>query len=211
MIKNIKLLKYGYQFGLNIFSGIIFILFGIIQRLFLWPGNPATYMFPLVGCLFIIQIASSMEISGFIKSSPKFRMFYLGISRVTNIAGFIIYFAILVITGIIHEGSWEIYQQNAGNELAIAGIIYIIMVLYTSIVFKYLVVPSVMLFIVFFIMGIVEFFIRQSFCLDILQGAAAATGCFVIGMLLSELARRALYTKQLSKYSIGRSLRKYYF
>lgn len=128
---NLSLLKYGYHFELNILGAILCFVTGALQLIFI------NYVpFALMSSVFIINIACTMEISGVIKSSPKFKSFYFGIQRIVNIVGCLLYFTILFIIKFIQAGSFEKLQLVIGNELVIAGIFYIIVIFYISLAFK---------------------------------------------------------------------------
>ena len=107
MIKNLKLLKYGYQFKSNMVFSVFFIILGVALITFIDTfKSPSVYMMFYCGFLFIIQTASTLMSSKIVKSSPKYRQFYLGIPRLVNITGFLISFLLLlIIKYIVAQGS----------------------------------------------------------------------------------------------------------
>lgn len=204
---NLSLLKYGYHFELNILGAILCFVTGALQLIFI------NYVpFALMSSVFIINIACTMEISGVIKSSPKFKSFYFGIQRIVNIVGCLLYFTILFVIKFIQAGSFEKLQLVMGNELVIAGIFYIIVIFYMSLAFKIFFVTTVIFFVIYFGFSYVYVaFIDNIFNFTMKQGMLIAFICVIVGMLLSEFLKRATYNRPLSKYSLGSSVRKYYF
>ena len=65
---NIKLLKYGYQFKLNVISSVIFILLGTF--LISYGNNiyksPSMYMIFFCSFIFIVQLAYTLTVSGIV-------------------------------------------------------------------------------------------------------------------------------------------------
>lgn len=213
MIKNIKLyyelLKYGYKLKVNI-CGILFCtICGIIFLIFSPSRDGLSLYMLMVSSVFIMQLVSSMEMSGLIKSSPKFRSFYYGIPRVVNITCAIFYYTVLVVTRLVMSASFEEFSQGIGNELLICGIIYIIMVFYAMLAFKLFFISTI-IFLIFYC-GLFTFgallneFTRLTLC----EGIIASVICVITGMLLSEIIKKCTYKKQISKYAFGVNLRKY--
>lgn len=204
--RNFKLLKYGYHFELNILGIVLCIIAGLVQLIFI-----NTLPFLLVSFLYIISIASTLEISGIVKSSPKFKSFYFGIQRIVNIAGCLLYFTVLFIIRLIQAGSLEKLNLVIGNELVISGIFYIIMVFYMSIAFKYFFISTIILLASYYYSSYMFIIFDETFNFTAIQGILIAFICVLAGILLSEILKRASYKKPLSKNSLGRSIRKYYF
>lgn len=204
---NLSLLKYGYHFEINILGAVLCFIIGALQLIFI------NYVpFALMSTIFIINIACTMEISGVIKSSPKFKSFYFGIQRIVNIVGCLLYFTTLVIIKFIQAGSFKKLKLVIGNELVIAGIFYIIILFYMSLAFKIFFVTTALFFIIYLGFSYVYvIFIDNIFNFTIKQGMLIAFICVIVGMLLSEILKRVTYNMPLSKYSLGSSIRKYYF
>ncbi len=204
--RDFKLLRYGYHFELNILGIVICTIAGLIQLIFM-----SSLSFLLISFLYIITIASTLEISGIVKSSPKFKSFYFGIQRIVNIASCLLYFTSLFVIRLIQAGSLEKLKLVIGNELVMSGIYYIILVFYMSIAFKYFFISTAVFLGGYFSSIYIFAIFDKTFKFTLMQGILIAFICVVIGMLLSEILKRASYKKPLSKNSLGRSIRKYYF
>ncbi len=203
--ENFNLLKYGYHFELNIIGAVICII--------VWPLQLFIHNMPffLVSCIFIINVASTLEMSGIIKTSPKFRPFYFSIQRMVNIAGFLLYFIILFIIKFIQMGSWKKFKLATGNEFVLAGFFYIIIICYMSIAFKFFFIPTAIFFISYLACCLIQSVIDNIVSFTMEQGILIGLVCVAAGMLLSEFLKRITYRKPLSKYALGSSIRKYYF
>lgn len=204
--RNITLLKYGYNFELNILGAVICIIVGLVQLIFM---NSLPFL--LMSFIFIINIASTLEISGIVKSSPKFKSFYFNIQRIANVVGGLLYFTALFFVKLIQMGSFEKLKLVIGNELVISGIFYIIILFYMSIAFKFFFIATTVFFTSYISCSYVFVFFNKIFNFTAQQGILIAFICVMAGIFLSEILKRVSYKKPLSKYSLGRSVRKYYF
>ncbi len=210
MIKNLKLLKYGYQFKSNMVFSVFFIILGVALITFIDTfKSPSVYIMFYCGFLFIIQTASTLMSSNIVKSSPKYRQFCLGVPRIINIAAFFSVIIILSVIRFIQADSIEKFTQCMGNELIIAGLEYFILLLYTTFGYKFFIVSLVL-----FCMGCILsngllYFLFETYNFNFWQGAVIAVLFFAFGMFLSEIAGRAIYKVQPSKLAQSVSLRRY--
>ena len=186
---NIKLLKYGYQFKLNVISSVIFILLGTF--LISYGNNiyksPSMYMIFFCSFIFIVQLAYTLTVSGIVKSSPKYRQFYLGIPRLVNITGFLISFLLLLIIKFIKADTIEDFMQYSGNEVASAGI-FCGSCFGINILFNY---------------------ITEIYNFTLVQGIGIAVLFVIIGLVLFEILERVTYKMQMSKFAQSAFLRRY--
>ena len=171
---NIKLLKYGYQFKLNVISSVIFILLGIF--LVSYGGNvyksPSMYMIFFCSFIFIVQLAYTLTVSGIVKSSPKYRQFYLGIPRLVNITGFLITFLLLLVIKFIQADTIADFMQHSGNEIASAGIMYMVTFLYIALAYKFFLISVIIFCGSCFGINILFNYITEIYNFTLVQGIA---------------------------------------
>lgn len=208
---NIKLLKYGYQFKLNVISSVIFILLGIF--LVSYGGNvyksPSMYMIFFCSFIFIVQLAYTLTVSGIVKSSPKYRQFYLGIPRLVNITGFLITFLLLLLIKFIQADTIADFMQHSGNEIASAGIMYMVTFLYIALAYKFFLMSVIIFCGSCFGINILFNYITEIYNFTLVQGIAITIFFVIIGLILFEVIERAIYKMQMSKFAQSAFLRKY--
>lgn len=210
MIKNLKLLKYGYQFKSNMVFSVFFIILGVALITFIDTfKSPSMYMIFYCGFLIIIQTASTLMSSNIVKSSPKYRQFYFGIPRIINIAAFLSVITILCIIRFIQSGSMENFTQIMGNQLIIAGFEYFILLLYITFAYKFFIISLVLFCTSCVLSNGLLYFLFEAYSFNFWQGAVIAVLFFAFGMFLSEIAGRAIYKVQPSKLAQSVSFRKY--
>lgn len=210
MIKNLKLIKYGYQFKLNAICSLIFLLIGILSTIYIDIDKiPSVSVLLYCGFLFFAQTASTLMYSNVIKSSPRYREFSLKFQRTINISSFVCSFSLLFIIRIIQADSISQFSVDMGRELVAAGMEYFIIILYMVFVYKCFIVSMVMfLAATLFINSIINYiFVLHTFTL--LQGIGVAVLFFIIAMVLSEIIMRAIYKVQPSRLAQSASLRGY--
>lgn len=208
---NIKLLKYGYQFKLNVISSVIFILLGTF--LISYGNNiyksPSMYMIFFCSFIFIVQLAYTLTVSGIVKSSPKYRQFYLGIPRLVNITGFLISFLLLLIIKFIKADTIEDFMQYSGNEVASAGIMYMVTFIYIALAYKFFVISVIIFCGSCFGINILFNYITEIYNFTLVQGIGIAVLFVIIGLVLFEILERVTYKIQMSKFAQSAFLRRY--
>lgn len=210
MIKNLKLLKYGYQFKSNMVFSVFFIILGVALITFIDTfKSPSMYMIFYCGFLIIIQTASTLMSSHIVKSSPKYRKFCLGVPKVINIAAFFSVIIILSVIRFIQADSIEKFTQHMGNELVIAGLEYFIVLLYTTFGYKFFIISLVLFCTSCILSNGLLYFLFEAYSFNFWQGAVIAVLFFAFGMFLSEIAGRAIYKVQPSKLAQSVSFRRY--
>ncbi len=210
MIKNLKLIKYGYQFKLNIICSFIFMLIGIVSIIYIDIYKiPSIYMMSFCSFLFFFQTASTLMSSNIVKSSPNYREFCFRIQRVINVLNFVCPICILVLIRIIQASDTNQFIEDISKELIAAGIEYFIITIYMSFVYKFFVV-SILLFCVSTIFtNVIINFISDLYNITLIQGIGVAVILFIMAMVLSEIITRAIYKVQPSRFAQSASLRKY--
>lgn len=208
---NIKLLKYGYQFKLNIICSVIFTLLGTF--LVSYGGNiyksPSMYMIFFCSFLFIIQLAYTLTISDIVKSSPKYRQFYLGVPRMVNIAGFLISFLLLLTIKFIQADTIEDFIQYSGNEVAASGIMYMVVFLYIALAYKFFLISVVIFCGSCIFINVLFNYITEIYSFTLIQGIGIAVLFVIIGLILFEILERVTYKMQMSKFAQSAFLRRY--
>lgn len=210
MIKDLKLLKYGYQFKTNMVFSVFFIILGVtIITIADTSKSPSMYIMLYCGFLFTIQTASTLMSSGIVKSSPRYRQFCLGVPRIINIAAFFSVVIILFVIRFIQADSMEEFMQRVGNELVAVGFEYFILLLYTTFAYKFFIISLVLFCISCVLSNGLLYFLFETYSFTFWQGAAIINLFFISGIVLSEMAGRAIYKVQPSKLAQSASFRKY--
>lgn len=208
---NIKLLKYGYQFKLNIICSIIFTLLGVF--LISYGDNinktPSMYMVCFCSFLFIIQLAYTLTVSSIVKSSPKYRQFYFGVPRIINITGFLISFILLLAVKFIKADNINDFIQYSGNEVAAAGIMYMITFLYMALAYKFFVISVIIFCISCVSINVLFNYITEIYNFTLMQGIGITVFFVITGLILFEILERVTYKIQMSKFAQSAFLRKY--
>lgn len=210
MIRNLKLIKYGYQFKLNMVFTVFFMLLGIVILSFndIYKG-PSIYLVFYCGFLFMIQLSNTLMTSDMVKSSPKYRQFCLGTPRVINITGFFVTVSVLIVIRLIQKGNIDEFKKYIGNELAALGFMYFICLLYIAFVYKFFIISIILFCISFTFSNVTVSFVFITYNFTFAQGVGIALLCMAAGMVLSEIIGRLIYKIPPSKFAQSASLRKY--
>lgn len=210
MIRNLKLIKYGYQFKLNMVFAVFFMLLGIAILSFTdFYKSPSIYLISYCSFLFMIQLSNTLMASGMVKSSPRYRQFCLGIPRVINITGFFVTVSVLMVIRLIQKGNIDEFKKYIGNELAALGFMYFICLLYIAFVYKFFIISIILFCISFTFSNVTVSFVFITYNFTFAQGAGIALLCMAAGMVLSEIIGRLIYKIPPSKFAQSASLRKY--
>ncbi|MCI9079523.1 MAG: hypothetical protein HFH68_11490 [Lachnospiraceae bacterium] len=210
MIKNLKLIKYGYQFRLNIICSFVFMLLGIFSIIYVDIYKvPSICIFIYCSFLFFLQTGSTLTYSNVIKSSPKYREFYMGLQRIINISSFVYSVGLLLIVRIIQADNISQFAGNMGKELVVAGMEYFIIVLYMVFAYKFFVVSMVLFCAATVLMNAAVSFIFAPYNFTLLQGIGIIALFFILTITLSEIITRAIYKVQPSRLAQSASLRGY--
>ncbi|MCI8748331.1 MAG: hypothetical protein HFH67_10775 [Lachnospiraceae bacterium] len=210
MIKDLKLIKYGYQFKLNAICSFVFMLIGILSVIYINIDEvPSISVLIYCSFLFFAQTASTLMYSNVIKSSPKYKEFCIMFQRIINILLFIFSFGVLFIIRFIQADSISQFNAEAGKEVAAAGIEYFIMVLYILFVYKFFIVSMIMFCTVTLFFNSIINYIPVPYNFTLLHGIGVAVLLFIITMVLSEILIRAMYKIQPSRLAQSASLRGY--
>lgn len=210
MIKNLKLIKYGYQFRLNIIFSFIFLLIGIAGMVYIDIYKvPSIHMLVYCSFLFVVQTASTLMSSNIVKSSPRYKEFCLSFQRTINILGFICSVGLLFIIRIIQADGIKEFGEHIGKELIAAGMEYFIIVLYMVFVYKFFIVSVMLFFASTIIVNVLVNYIMELYNFTFVHGLGLAALFFVLAVILSEIITRALYKVQPSRLAQSASLRRY--
>lgn len=210
MIKNLKLIKYGYQFKLNAICSLVFLLIGILSVIYVDIDKvPSISVLLYCGFLFFAQTASTLMYSNAIKSSPRYREFCLGFQRIINISSFVCSFSLLFIIRIIQADSISQFNVNIGKEFVAAGIEYFIIILYMVFVYKYFIISMLLFCITTLFVNAIINYILVPYSFTLLPGMGMAVLFFIAAMVLSEIIMRAIYKVQPSRLAQSASLRGY--
>jgi len=210
MIKNLKLIRYGYQFKLNTICSFVFMLIGILSIIYIDIYEvPSISVLVYCSFLFFFQTASTLMHSNIIKSSPKYREFCLGFQRLINISSFVYSMGLLFIIRIIQADNISQFNEHIGKELVAEGMEYFIIILYIVFFYKFFVI-SVVLFCTstIFINAIINYIFAQ-YNFTLLWGIGVAVLFFILALVLSEIITRAIYKVQPSRVVQSASLRRY--
>lgn len=210
MIKDLKLIKYGYQFRLNTVCSFIFMLIGIVSITFIDIYKISSiYLLLYCSFLFLIQTASTLMSSNIVKSSPKYREFCFRFQRTINISGFIFSIGILFIVRVVQTLVIKDFEQHIGEELVAMGIEYFIIVLYEVLVYKFFIASVILFCLCTNMVTAIVNIISELYNFTLIQGIGIAVLFFILAMVLSEIMMRALYKVQPSRLAQSASLRRY--
>lgn len=222
---SLKIMKYGYGFKLNIFSGIAMFLLSLAFQIFVavMPGTFSDTA-PVLGAflltmsgMFLVQILMTFNSTGMFLASPRSRatLYTLPVTIINfcTLAGFT--FALLL--RLILKQIFSYDQAAFCKELYLLANMLFWITIYAALAYHYfissMILFSLCVFINFFI-GSVYLYRLQAvhpdsaiFTLPVTVGACY--GILLIGCLLNWLCTLLVYKKPISKLAQGAALRKY--
>lgn len=148
--------------------------------------------------IFIIQISNSLSIACIVKSSPKYKLFYNILPSIINIA--ILYISLIIIR-MIQAYSYEEFNKKIGNELVIAGLTIIIIMVYISLAEKLFVFSIIFFMFLIFLLKGIEMYLYSNMYFNFQQDIGIAIFCALLGMIIFTILHMAVYKRQISKYS----------
>ena len=216
MMSNIKkylsLMKYGYQFKLNLLLGIAFMVFGIIQLLFLYnnEANSSNIMIMLmVGPMCIVQSLATLEIANGVKASPFFSKVYKDFPKYINIICIMIIDIVYICVKLYQAKSNDEMTNSLGIEFFSCGILLIIAYVYIALSYRIFVVGTIICIPCMLTVMSMNMFGLKIIQLTTKQGILSMIVCSVVAIILYEILHRAVYKMPISRYSTGAFLRKY--
>ena len=211
-IKNcIRLLKYGYQVKSNLVAAIIFLMLGVLYAFIGYEQLPFCVIYIFLAVSMVSQVMTTYLYSGFAAASParkKIEFRYVDILNVIlGIPGAI--FCLLV--AFCMEPA-EMEYTSVETLLVIGGLAIILMYVYTSMVFKRMLVGTILFMVSFMVLMMGAGGFLERLLMPVLEGKRALAVViflveFVIGLVLSSVIRRLLYRKSLSKWVAGARIR----
>ncbi len=212
--KSWKLIKYGYQFKINIALGVLFILLGVVFMLTSSANNAdigvllgAVYL--LLGPSMFAQTAQNMLFSQCVASSYQHRLLdgkFINIVMAVNcLLAYIVVMILLAINPFLQMGSFV----NSGNVMISVAVTIALVMLCAGMAWKYFVVSTILVFISYFGCIIIHGLLLNVVpATNIFVGSILGLVILAVGNLLSILVRKALYKKPLSPLAGGSGLRK---
>lgn len=206
-----KLLKYSFQFKMNIAVGIFFMVMGVIWLLLDDPGSlyvAALYVY--IGPIMLTQLTYNLLFANVVATSSVKKALDGTFPNVVGLLGSLLGYAFAVVYMIIFSNIYPENEMSGGNMLVVIGLIMLITIIYYSVAYKWFVVSTIMFFlclVVTLAFGM-ALFIYSGMEISLLQGTLIGLGIVIGANILGALIRKALYKLPNSPLAGGRSLRK---
>lgn len=209
--KSLKLLKYTYQFRLNVVLGILFFGLGIFwvivngpDGLYLatiyWYLGPIILVQLIFNLLYAGQVASSMQRKSLERTAPDIIGLVTGL---LSYVGAIIYM-------MLYSKLYPSDELRAGAILVEVALVMVVTTIYCAIAYKWFVI-SIILFTICFALTHalgMAFLVYSDVEISLLKGSLIGLAMVVAANLLAALIRKAIYKYPYSPLAAGRSLRK---
>lgn len=206
-----KLLKYSFQFKMNIAVAIFFMVLGVMW-LFL-EGTRGLYIAALyvyIGPCMLVQLTYNLLYANMALVSPVKKALDGTFPNVVGLLGSLLGYALAVVYMIIFSNIYPENEMSGGNMLVVIGLIMLVTIIYYSVAYKWFVVSTILFC---FCLAVtlafgMALFIYSGVEISLLQGTLIGLGIVVGANLLGALIRKALYKLPNSPLAGGRSLRK---
>ena len=220
--RGLRLLAYSFQFGANTAIAVVTELVGIlIMGLILYFGvdSPETYssnplffvsgvMLLQLAPLMLAQMTISLECSGIILSSRFHKTVGVSLPGFICLVDAVQTLFFLVLLALVCRNT-----KVLGCLIFVAGIIFMIVLVYMTLAFRYLIVGIAIYIIgyvgVTFLASYAFYDITQDTLMTGKSGAALGILAMAAGLVLSSVMRKHLYKKPISKNSVSKKLRQY--
>ncbi len=207
--KGFQLMKYSYNFKMNIGLGIFFLVIGIVMSLlgvnsFLFG---AVYFY--LGTIMVLQLSYSLLFSQMVIASPKrwfididFADFFSIASAVCSYLFFSVFVAIRTYLSPEEKGEYC-------GMLIVLGVLMVVCMIYYSVCYKTFVVASVIFAICFALSYAIGMsFARRGSTLSLPVSIIIGLAIVFCGGLIANLIRKCYYRKPISALAMGAVLRK---
>ncbi len=209
--KSFRLLKYTYNFRLNIAGAVIFLVLGIPMLLVDVESSILGGMYLLIAPYMLIQMLYSLVFGQMVAASPKKQFLEIQcVDILSGVINIVVYTLVVWVVRGVHGGAGENIAA-LGMVIPFAAMIVIISVYYGA-CYKYMVAGTILFAFTYMVLyGIVMSELSQRLVerFQLNFGSAYLIGMVLIlmGNGISAWMRRCLYKKPYSPLSMG-SLRK---
>lgn len=220
MKKVCKLIKYGYNFKMNMGFAILFTIFGVIFSVLGSMMSSENHMQPavlstlymLLGPIMVIQLLYTLLFCDIVKSSPKnYTLEVTAPNFFAAVIGILAYIFSIISAAIGIKVSPEL-AESYNTVIISSGLLIAVCLLYFGVCYKYFVLGTIGFMVGFIVVyggvSAAVFKINDSF--PIATGNSIFIGAVIVavGILTSSIIRKLLYKKPISKLSAGAYLRK---
>ena len=220
MKKICKLIKYGYNFKINLGAGILFTILGVPFSMLGSMVSSENHMQPavlstlymLMGPSVVIQMIYTLLFSDIVKSSPKNDTLEVTVPNFLTVVIGILAYLFAIISAVIGTKVSPELTDSYNAVIINSSLLIAICLFYFGVCYKYFVFGTIVLMIVFFVVygGVSATVFKINDSIPIPTGKSILIGAatVAVGILISCISRKLLYKKPLSKLSAGAYLRK---
>lgn len=207
--KGFQLIKYSYNFKMNIGLGIFFLVIGSFMSLLGTNSFLFGAVYFYLGTVMVLQLSYSLLFSQMVVASPKKRFIDIDFADLLSDVGAIFSYLFFCIFAVVKIYVFSGDKSEYSSLLPVLGISILVCMIYYSVCYKYFVVGSVIFALVFATtlfasMSIVRKMTFGSLPVNIIIGLVI----IVIGCLISGIVRKCYYRKPISALAMGAVLRK---
>lgn len=203
----LKMIRYAYQFKLNLAVAVMFIVLGVVGLYFKGAYLVTGGCWLLLGLSYMTQPMFNMIFAGSVAVSPKRKSLSLYTPDViTILAGVITY---PVVVGI----SWSVRPENADDLLfrqfmLSAFVVMFLALVYMGVAYHLFILGTFLFGILTACGGMLSCIAINVLSLELEQIYVIGLVLIVAGVVLNCIERRLLYRRPLSKFALGAALRK---
>lgn len=205
-----KLLKYTFQFKMNMAIAILFMVLGVFWLINGPRGLYVAALYVYIGPCMLVQLTYNLLYANMALTSPVKKALEETFPNVVGLLGSLAGFAFAVVYMIIYSSIHPEDEMSGGNMLVVIGLIMMVTVIYYSVAYKWFIISTILFG--FCLATTLAFgmalFIHSGMEISLLQGILIGLGIVVGANLLGALIRKALYKLPNSPLAGGRSLRK---
>lgn len=205
-----KLLKYTYQFKMNIAVAILFMVLGAIWLLNGPRGLYVAALYVYIGPCMLVQLTYNLLYANLVLTSTAKKALDETFPNVVSFVGSLIALVFAIVYMVVYSNARPEDEMSGGNMLVVIGLIMLVTIIYYSVAYKWFVVSTILFC---FCLAVtlafgMALFIYSGVEISLLQGSLIGLGIVIGANLLGALIRKALYKLPNSPLAGGRSLRK---
>lgn len=216
--RSFKLLKFSVQFKSTIFSGLVFMIVGLLFEIFGKGEEILGAIYFVILPVLIFQLMVTLTCSKLVQSSPVKRRLQMTMPYLTTVplealfaAAIIVYHSYLAKVGVTGVSFEENYTRQA-VYIFLVGLIVSCSFIYYGMCYKYMIVPTILYaFVMVFVIQMVKrpdspvyLFMGRSLSFSI----TAVICMFIVSVAFSILLSHLTYKHNLSSFITKRMLNK---
>lgn len=209
--KSLRLLKYTYQFKLNVALAIFFFVLGTIFVISNGPdGLYLATIYWYLGPLMLVQLIFNLLYAGQVAASVQRKALERTFPNIMGLVTSLLSYAGEIIYMAIYSKLYPMNELSAGNILVEVALAMVVTTIYYSVAFKWFVIATILFAIGFALThGIGRALLVYSDVeIGFLKGSLIGLAMVVAINILAALIRKAIYKYPYSPLASGRSLRK---